>query len=130
MITQSISQILCRSLLTVACGCASHLIAQTSSSFTSDRESWMAVEMPSSLESVVFVYSAGTPYTPTWSSANGAPAGSVAVVDPSSGNFYFQAPSAYIGNISAYYGGTITWDLRITGSSLTVVPTGADLVLI
>ena len=67
-------------------------------------------------------------YPSVYSPTNGNPGGYIFLVDPGSSRvFYFQAPAAYLGNRSNYYGGALSFDIkREHGSLLNFV----DLVLV
>ena len=67
-------------------------------------------------------------------STDGNPDGSVRGVEAGNGTWYFNAPEAYLGDISAYYGGSLSFDLRQDGaenqfSDADVILTGAGVSL-
>jgi hypothetical protein len=65
--------------------------------------------------------------TETYSGSDGNPDGSVRGIEGGSGDWYFLAPDSYLGDQSAFYGGSISFDLRqdITTSQFD----GDDLIL-
>jgi alkaline phosphatase D len=74
------------------------------------------------------------PIAPNWSPAGGAPGGHIFTTDPFGNEFYFHAPPAYLGDKSAFYGGSLSWWIRNEpGGPLNipdVVLHGAGLVLL
>jgi len=54
-------------------------------------------------------------YTSTWHSSGGNPDGFLDGIetDPQGGVGYFIAPSKFLGNLSAYAGGTLTYDFKV-----------------
>lgn len=48
----------------------------------------------------------------TYAATDGNPGGSIRGVEGGAGVWYFQAPDAYLGDRAAYYGGSISFDLR------------------
>jgi hypothetical protein len=53
-----------------------------------------------------------TTKTVTYSSTGGKPNGSISAVEATSGTMFFTAPSKYLGDASAYYGGELRFDLK------------------
>lgn len=78
--------------------------AQTST-FTTGDEGWLVGEF--------FSQSGGA--APTWMATGGNPGGFIRTADRYSWNAYW-APSAYLGNKSAYYGGSMSLDMQIQSS--------------
>ncbi len=66
----------------------------------------------------------------TWTDALGNPAGAIRATDATNGQiWYFSAPSAFLGNQSSFYGGSLSWDvLGITGNQTSIVDR-ADIML-
>lgn len=106
-----------------------------SSTFDSDRDGWLIKDL--SFPAV------GSPppvlgtYTPTFNPTGGNPGGHVSIHDPSGNVFYWYAPSKFLGDQSAAYGGTLQYDLAVTvdGSPSgfhqeDVVLVGAGLTLV
>lgn len=79
------------------------IAAPVSSFFDTDSESWTAIgdfAVPS-----------------TWTNTLGNPSGSIYVIDQAvGGTWSFVAPAKFLGNQSGTYGGTFSYDLRITAS--------------
>lgn len=66
-----------------------------------------------------YVTSFGT-YAVDWNAAGGTPGGYISRVDPTSNTYFFEAPTAALGNYSAYAGGQLTFSLRSTLNSWTL----------
>ena len=78
-----------------------------SSTFDTGTEGWSALDQT------------GHDYTASWTSTGGNPGGFLqgTETNPNGGTGYFIAPSKFLGNLSAYAGGTLTYDLNvITGT--------------
>jgi Laminin B (Domain IV) len=73
-----------------------------SSTFDTGAEGWIAVDPT-------------TDYTASWQSTGGNPGGFLlgTETNPLGGTGYFIAPSKFLGNLSAYAGGTLTYDLNV-----------------
>jgi hypothetical protein len=73
-----------------------------SSTFDTGAEGWDAVDPTGD-------------YTPSWQSTGGNPGGFLLGTEttPLGGTGYFIAPSKFLGNLSAYAGGTLTYDLKV-----------------
>lgn len=108
----------------------------TVSTFDSDTEGWVtrtlsfpaAVTTPGSSPPVV-----GT-HTPAHNASGGNPGGFLSLADPDTNASYWYAPSQYLGDQSAAYGGTLSFDLRQDTASLQfsqedVILVGGGLVL-
>ncbi|MFT7594457.1 MAG: hypothetical protein ACI8R4_001778 [Paracoccaceae bacterium] len=72
--------------------------------------------------------------TETFAASDGNPTGSIRGVEGGTGVWYYVAPDAYLGNRGAFYGGSLSFDLRqdITTSQFDdndVVLTGGGLTL-
>ncbi len=72
-----------------------------SSNFSSSDEGWTVVDWDGS----------GTPYIPSWQSTGGIPGGYLACPLDVKGDGFFRAPNAFHGNMSAAYGGSLSYDL-------------------
>jgi len=74
-----------------------------SSTFDTSAEGWSALD------------AVGHDYTANWQSSGGNPGGYLQGIetDPNGGTGYFIAPSNYLGNLSAYAGGTLTYDFKV-----------------
>ncbi|MBI5766901.1 MAG: IPT/TIG domain-containing protein [Verrucomicrobia bacterium] len=57
-------------------------------------------------------YSVVGTYAPTYTATGGNPGGFISSTDPDGGDFMFSAPAAFLGNKSAYVGGTLSYDLN------------------
>lgn len=79
------------------------------SSFTVDAEGWVVEDFPPPLTNPPV--SSGT-YLPQYVPTGGGPGGFIRMVDPSGNWFWFSAPAAFLGNMSAAWGGTIVLDMR------------------
>jgi len=73
-----------------------------SSTFDTGAEGWNAVDPTGD-------------YTASWQSTGGNPGGFLlgTETNPLGGTGYFIAPSKFLGNLSAYAGGTLTYDLKV-----------------
>ncbi|MGD9861712.1 MAG: laminin B domain-containing protein [Pseudodonghicola sp.] len=88
------------------------------STFTTDLEGWTA-----------------TNSTQTFDVSEGDPAGSLRGTEGGSGVWYFAAPDAFLGDMSAYYGGSINFEMKqdIATSQfddVDIILTGAGLKLV
>jgi hypothetical protein len=74
-----------------------------SSTFDTGAEGWSALD------------AVGFDYSSTWQSTGGNPGGFLEGIetDPNGGTGYFIAPSKFLGNLSAYAGGTLTYDFKV-----------------
>src|SRR5688500_4666332 len=82
------------------------------STFDTGGEGWNAVSINNS--GVL----SGT-HTVTWNSTGGNPGGHISRIDPQSGSIvYFNAPSKFLGDVSAAYGGTLGYEVRHSGGTL------------
>jgi hypothetical protein len=71
------------------------------STFDAGDEGWTVVD----LEFQNYTNILGGPTAPVFDLA-----GFIQATDPSNNEFYFQAPSPYLGNLSGFYGGSLTYD--------------------
>lgn len=84
--------------------------AAIGSTFDVDADGWLAVDLDYLSGDFLAV---GSTFAPTHEDG-GNPGGRISASDPSSQSFYFQAPAKFTGNLGAYYGGTLTFDQRVT----------------
>jgi Laminin B (Domain IV)/PEP-CTERM motif len=97
--------------------------ANLTSTFDSSAEGWNAVDPTGD-------------YTSTWQSSGGNPGGYLrgSETNPLGDTGYFYAPASWLGNWSAYAGGTISYDLKVfEGTSYfndldVILSNGADSV--
>jgi hypothetical protein len=90
-------------------------IVIASSSFNSDAEGWVVRDLPSPNPGAPPAVQ-GT-HTPTFNASGGNPSGGhISLQDPSLNAWYWFAPPTYLGDMSAAYGGTLRYDLAVTGS--------------
>ncbi|HEV3470447.1 MAG TPA: laminin B domain-containing protein [Pyrinomonadaceae bacterium] len=108
----------CAALLASAAEARADAIAF--STFDANADGWNAVSLNGS--GAVTLTSAVT-----WNASGGNPGGHLSRTDPQSGStFYFNAPAKFLGNVSAAYGGTLTFDSR---RSAGAVFNAADVIL-
>lgn len=110
---------------------AAALASAQSWSFDSGAEGWVIRDLAGVGD---YVSSFGT-YALDWNAAGGTPGGYVSRVDPTSNTFFFEAPTAALGNYSAYAGGKLTFSLQSTMNTWTldnvvVFRGGAGLTLV
>lgn len=86
-----------------------------SSTFDSNAQGWVGRDLNLGVSPPYPVVST---YSLTWSATGGNPGGHVSIVDPSGFWIYFSAPAAYLGNQSAAYGGSLSFDIAATTSGL------------
>jgi hypothetical protein len=65
-----------------------------------------------------------------WHASGGANGGYIDFSDPSSGSFYFSAGSAYLGNLSGYFGGSLSYVQQVLTSTGGQWRNDPDLILI
>lgn len=91
------------------------------SNFDTNAEGWNAISLNAS--GAV----SGT-HTVTWNATGGNPGGHLSRPDPQSGTtFYWNAPAAFLGDVSAAYGGTLGYEVRHSGGALY---NAADVILV
>jgi hypothetical protein len=73
--------------------------------FNIDAEDWAVIDWPD-----IQVGPAA------WTGSTGNPGGSIFPNDPDTGDRYFSAPAKFLGDKSAAYGGTLTYDMLVTDS--------------
>lgn len=95
-----------------ACAATARADAIVYSTFDTDADGWNAVSLGTS-GGVVLTSAV------TWEAAGGNPDGHISRTDPQAGStFYFNAPAKFLGNVSAAYGGTLTYDFRRTAGTV------------
>ncbi len=89
--------------------CAPGAWANVSEGFDADAAGWSAVD-------VLFgAYTdAGNPVALAYLSAGGSPGGYIQAADPSDQSYFFQASAAFLGDLSAYAGGSLSFDTFYT----------------
>jgi hypothetical protein len=95
------------SLLALSC-CPLQAQANLLSTFASGDEGWQAIDPTGD-------------YTSSWQSTGGNPGGYLLGIEtsPRGGDGYFTAPASWLGNWSAYAGGTIGYDLKVISGTAT-----------
>jgi hypothetical protein len=105
----------------VACAAEARADAIVYSNFDTSAEGWNAVSLNAS-NAVVLTSNV------TWNAAGGNPDGHLSRTDPQSGStFYFNAPAQFLGDMSAAFGGTLTYDIRRTAGTLF---NAADVIIV
>jgi hypothetical protein len=102
-----------------------------SSTFDSGAEGWSVVDLPTpNISNPPPVL--GT-YPVTFFSSGGNPGGYISMTDPSGNWFMFSAPNTYLGDQSSAFGGTLSYDIRVTpvtpGEFTAVVLVGLEHTL-
>lgn len=92
---------------------AQPILAQ--SRFDADRDGWTTLT------------DLGNTFIPVWSATGGNPDGCISQTDPDGGFFFFRAPAKFLGDQSAAFGGTLSFDLRESGNGTLNDPT--DILL-
>jgi hypothetical protein len=90
----------------------SHVIV--SSTFDTDAEGWVVKDLafpnpgvpPAPLNT----------FTPVYQPTGGNPGGYLSLVDPTANSWYWYAPAKFLGDRHAAYGGTLSFDLAVTGT--------------
>ncbi|MEO8038992.1 MAG: laminin B domain-containing protein [Betaproteobacteria bacterium] len=82
--------------------------AAVSSTFDADADGWSAVDLVYNGDYLA----AGTLYAVVHGDG-GNPGGNISAADPSDQSFFFQAPGKFLGNLGAYYGGSLAFDQRV-----------------
>lgn len=67
-------------------------------------------------------------YTPSFEGDTGNPPGDIVMSDPSANAWYWYAPKKFLKNKSAAYGGSLQFDLSVTGSGTYFVE--EDVILV
>lgn len=100
--------------------------AAQSSTFNTGDENWSIADLPFA------VYQNPPPvlniFTPDWNATGGNPVGYISHLDSVTEEwFWFAAPSLFLGNQSAAYGGTLRFDLQTTANKGVPYP---DVILV
>jgi hypothetical protein len=88
--------------------------SSVSEQFTSGSNGWQAVDLNNGNPEAAGYTSAGDVFALSHNATGGSPGGYISATDPSAGSFFFQAPSAFLHNLSAYQGGTLSFDTFYT----------------
>jgi uncharacterized repeat protein (TIGR01451 family) len=100
---------------TVTCGLGALGTTIAASTFDANNEAWTT-------------FGDATTTAPTFTATGGNPGGNVCATDRGDGIFwYFQAPSKFLGNVSAAYNGVLSFDLK---QSSTTSPSPADDIVL
>lgn len=83
--------------------------ANVSEGFDSDAAGWTSVDLQFGAYT-----GAGNPVVLEYLPAGGNPGGYIQAADPSDQSYFFQAPAAFLGNLSAYAGGSLSFDTFYT----------------
>lgn len=100
--------------------------------FENGTDGWTVVDYASSNYDGTPSTTSAIAYQENW----GDPGGFVHATDPSSGSFYFNAPTASLGDFSAFIGGTLSYSRYTTPATpawrgdADVILSGAGLVLV
>ncbi|MBS1145022.1 MAG: sorting domain protein [Proteobacteria bacterium] len=78
--------------------------------FAVDAGGWRAIDLAGSGDYGMVI----STFSVTHHASGGAPGGHISASDPSVYSFYFDAPGKYTGNLSAYAGGTLSFDTYYT----------------
>ena len=79
------------------------------STFDSDDEGWSAVSIPNPPAGVT--PNVAMTYAVTYSATGGNPGGDISEVDQDANDYYFKAPTKFLGNQSAALGGTFSFSI-------------------
>lgn len=84
------------------------------STFDTDRDGWLVKDLP-------FPTPGAPPvelqtFMPTQQPAGGNPGGYISFADPTANTWYWFAPAKFLGNKLGAYGGTLSFDLVVTGT--------------
>lgn len=99
--------------------------------FDSDPQGWTGLNLPTNSPPFSAV---GSPLNILHQAAGGNPGGFVGITDPDNGDFYFQAPSTILGDLSRLYGGSLSYELKVDladyDGAPDVIMVGDGLVLV
>ncbi|MFO1385974.1 MAG: laminin B domain-containing protein [Chitinivorax sp.] len=118
-----------RFLLAGACALALSMpVAQAavSTQFDTTSEGWQVVDFNNPNLSLTPQAS----YTPNWLASGGAAGAYIDFHDPSSGSFYFSASTAYLGDLSSYFGGRLSYAQQVFAGGGSEWRDNPDLILI
>lgn len=112
--------------LTTAAGMSQPIV----SDFTINDDGWRDVRVYAAETFTNFDNYYTAPFAPPYSATAGNPGGTISVQDiAGEASAEFMAPAKFLGDKSAYYGGTFSWDYKSTGGSGPADPV-YDLVLV
>jgi hypothetical protein len=118
-------------LLTLATSTFADVLAQ--SRFDADSEGWVAKDLaypnPGAPPAPIATY------TPSYHATGGNPGGFLSMTDPTGNAWYWYAPAKFLGNKATAYGGSLSFDLAVTGSGAPfdeedVILVGGGLTLV
>lgn len=99
--------------LTVTAGLAgTPAEAAVTSAFSANADGWDVITALFPLSPLLSTHAA------VHNPAGGNPGGYISITDPNENDTYFRAPSAYLGNMAAYQGGTLEYSLLINTSAI------------
>lgn len=88
--------------------------AAISSTFDTNDDGWRVIDVkPQSLFDAAYIDD-GEQVEYDYKSTGGNPGGYIEAIDPSDGTFLFVAPGKFLGNLTAYQGGTLSFDTFYT----------------
>jgi hypothetical protein len=118
---------LLRSLFAAAALLAAHGAQATiSDDFSAGNGNWTVVDLAGSDNYTTITSSLAVTYQAT----GGVSGGYISAFDPSGNSFYFDAPTRYTGNLSAYAGGSLSFDTFYTPNEASSAwRNDADVVL-
>ena len=96
------------------------------STFDADSEGWLVKDLAYPTPGAPPV-PFGT-YTPAYNSTGGNPGGYLSATDPTGNAWYWFAPAKFLGNRLQAYGGTLSFDLSVTGTGAPF--TEEDVILV
>lgn len=115
--TNRLRALLCAGALAAALAQPSMAQAAPASHFDTDAEGWTVQDLlPPYTEP-------GISLTVSWQD------GHIGLTDPSEGNFYFEAPAAFLGDLSAYYGGSLHYEQTLNTPQGEAWRTDADVMI-
>lgn len=84
------------------------------STFDANDEGWQIANLCGATNCDSDVYEPALPplVTPSYDAVSGNPGGTIYSGDPDGNSFYFQAPAAFQGNLSGYYGGALAYQQK------------------
>ena len=88
------------------------------SSFDTSAQSWNIIQYPW-VGGATKYWNTPSTFTPTWVGSGGYLSGYISEFDPGSGIFFFNAPSAWLGDDSAYIGEHLTFCLKTNRNNWT-----------
>lgn len=83
--------------------------------FDTDAQGWIVHDLAGVGD---YVTSFGT-YAVDWNAAGGNPGGYISRIDPTSNTYFFEAPTAALGDYSAFVGGQLSFSLQSTMNTWT-----------